>query len=67
GYGCNMTVRLSVIHAHGIRFDEDLPLYAWLEDVDLSRRMAPYGRIVGSATMRGVHLGSKRGRSSGIR
>lgn len=67
GYGCNMTVRLSVMNAHAIRFDEDLPLYAWLEDVDLSRRMAVHGRIVGCAAMRGVHLGTKRGRSSGIR
>ncbi|MGL4289901.1 MAG: glycosyltransferase family 2 protein [Phreatobacter sp.] len=67
GYGCNMAVRLSVINRHAIRFDEDLPLYAWLEDVDMSRRMAAHGRIVSCAAMRGVHLGTKRGRSSGIR
>lgn len=67
GYGCNMAVRLGVLNAQRIRFDEDLPLYAWLEDVDLSRRMAAHGRIVGSAAMRGVHLGTKRGRCSGLR
>jgi Glycosyltransferase like family 2 len=67
GYGCNMTFRLGVIHRHGLRFDEDLPLYGWLEDVDFSRRIARHGRIVQASAMRGVHLGTKGGRSSGLR
>jgi GT2 family glycosyltransferase len=66
-YGCNMAVRLAPIHAHGVRFDETLPLYGWLEDVDFSRQLAHYGRIVKNSRMIGVHLGIKGGRFSGIR
>ncbi len=62
-----MAVRLTPVHAHGLRFDENLPLYGWLEDVDFSRRVAPYGRIVKNWRMKGVHLGNKRGRTSGVR
>jgi hypothetical protein len=65
GYGCNMALRVSALHAHGLRFDEALPLYSWLEDVDFSRRLAPFGRLVRAGTMRGVHLGTKRGRTPG--
>ncbi|WP_118137353.1 glycosyltransferase family 2 protein [Oceanicella sp. SM1341] len=67
GYGCNMVVRLAPVRAHGLAFDEGLPFYAWLEDVDFSRQIAAHGRIVKSARLRGVHLGSKRGRSPGRR
>ncbi|MGQ4275065.1 glycosyltransferase family 2 protein [Terrihabitans sp. B22-R8] len=67
GYGCNMTVRMSVLRMHGLRFDEDLPLYGWLEDVDFSRRIASYGRVVINSRMQGIHLGVKRGRISGVR
>ena len=63
GYGCNMAVRMS--SAEGLRFDEALPLYGWLEDVDFSRRLAARGRIVRSEALRGVHLGVKSGRSPG--
>lgn len=66
GYGCNMAIRLAPVRAHHVRFDEDLPLYGWLEDIDFSRRLAPYGRIVRYPALRGVHLGTKRGRSSGV-
>jgi hypothetical protein len=65
-YGCNMVVRLAPIHAHGLRFDEDLPLYGWLEDIDFCRRVAPYGRIVKNQKMAGVHLGHKGGRPNGV-
>lgn len=65
-YGCNMVFRLQPIRAHGLMFDEKLPLYAWLEDVDFSRQLAPHGRIVRSSSLRGVHLGTKRsGRTPG--
>lgn len=67
GYGCNLGVRLSVVFAHDIRFDENLPLYGWLEDIDFSRRVAPFGRVVASSQLYGVHLGTKRGKSSGVR
>ena len=67
GYGCNMAVRLATVRAHAVRFDEELPLYAWLEDVDFSRSIAPFGQIVRLEAARGVHLGIKTGRQSGIR
>lgn len=67
GYGCNMAFRLAPIRKHGVRFDARLPLYSWLEDVDFSRQLAPCGRIVRAASLRGVHLGVKMGRTSGIR
>lgn len=67
GYGCNMSVRLDVVNRHGLRFDEDLPLYGWLEDVDFSRRVAVHGRIVQCGRLQGVHLGAKSGRVSGRR
>lgn len=58
-YGCNMIIRMATTRAHGLWFDENLPLYAWLEDVDFSRRLAPYGRIVKEPRLKGVHLGTK--------
>lgn len=66
-YGCNMGINLRVARQHGIRFDQALPLYAWWEDVDFSRRMARYGRIVRVRPAVGVHLGTKSGRQSGVR
>jgi GT2 family glycosyltransferase len=66
-YGCNMAVRLAPVHAHGVRFDEKLSLYGWLEDVDFSRQLARFGRIVKNRRMVGVHLGTKGGRVSGVR
>jgi len=66
-YGCNMAVRVAPVRANGLRFDENLPLYGWAEDVDFCRQLAIYGRIVENAGMTGVHLGVKGGRTSGIR
>jgi GT2 family glycosyltransferase len=66
-YGCNMCLRLAPVRNHGIRFDEVLPLYGWYEDVDFSRRLSPYGAIVRISTACGVHLGTKGGRTSGVR
>lgn len=66
GYGCNMAIRLAPARANRIRFDERLPLYSWLEDVDYSRQLAAHGRVVRATALRGVHLGTKRsGRSPG--
>jgi GT2 family glycosyltransferase len=67
GYGCNMAVRVAPMYEHGVLFDERLPLYSWQEDVDLSRRLAAFGTVVQIAAARGVHLGVKIGRSSGMR
>jgi hypothetical protein len=50
-----------------LRFDERLPLYAWQEDVDFSTQIARRGRVIRLNTLRGVHLGIKSGRVSGVR
>lgn len=67
GYGCNMAIRHDVAQAHGIRFDERLPLYAWSEDMDFTHRLGRHGRMVKLRGARGVHLGVKQGRTSGRR
>ncbi|WP_211850244.1 glycosyltransferase family 2 protein [Plastoroseomonas hellenica] len=67
GYGCNMAVQAAVARRHGIRVDERLPLYAWQEDVDFTRRLAAHGAVLRLAGARGVHLGTKLGRGSGLR
>lgn len=67
GYGCNMAIRLDPVRTNGLKFDEELPLYAWLEDVDFSRSLAPFGRIVRVEHAKGVHLGVKSGRQRGVR
>lgn len=67
GYGCNMAVRMSTVHICRLRFDEKLPFYGWLEDVDFSRAVSRFGRVVISPHLLGVHLGTKTGRMSGRR
>lgn len=67
GYGCNMAIRMDVARRHGIRVDERLPLYAWQEDVDFTRRLAAHGTVARLPAARGVHLGTKHGRGSGRR
>lgn len=62
-YGCNMAVRMGVFPC--ARFDERLPLYGWLEDLDFSGQLA--GRLVVAQACGGVHLGSKNARVSGRR
>jgi len=66
GYGCNMIVRISALN--GCRFDENLPLYAWLEDRDFSHRLT-MGKFppVELANAAAVHLGWRSGRVSGVR
>ncbi|HYF08477.1 MAG TPA: glycosyltransferase [Acetobacteraceae bacterium] len=66
-YGCNMAIRLAPACAQGIRFDEALPLYAWYEDIDFSRRLGAHGAILRLPGARGVHLGVKAGRVKGLR
>jgi GT2 family glycosyltransferase len=67
GYGCNMAIRLDVVRRYGLRFDEQLPLYGWYEDIDFTRRVGRSGDIVRSLAACGVHLGARSGRTSGIR
>lgn len=67
GYGCNMAIRLATIRNTLMRFDINLPFYGWLEDVDFCVRASVHGRIVKLPGARGVHLGVKSGRGSGIR
>src|SRR5262249_5577497 len=67
GYGCNMAVRMAPILAHGLRFDEALPLYAWYEDIDFTRALGRHGAILRLAGARGVHLGVKAARTPGLR
>ena len=66
-YGCNMAVRCSTVREECIRFDEKLPLYAWQEDVDFSRQLSKFGEVVFDSRLRGVHLGHKSGRTSGVK
>lgn len=66
-YGCNMVVRLAPVLEQALKFDEELPLYGWLEDVDFSRTIACHGRSVKVAGALGVHLGAKSGRQPGLR
>lgn len=67
GYGCNMAVRMRFIIENDVRFDEALPLYGWFEDVDFSIQAAQFGRVVQADSLRGIHLGTKTGRTSGLR
>lgn len=67
GYGCNMSLRMAPVRDHGLLFDVRLPLYGWLEDIDFSRRLAAHGRVANCSSLRGVHLATKRGRTSGLR
>ena len=64
-YGCNMAVRMSALG--GARFDETLPLYGWLEDLDLTAPLRQQGRLIQCRRLVGAHRGVKRGRTSGIR
>lgn len=64
-YGCNMAIRVDA--AAGLRFDEALPLYGWLEDIDFTYRLGRRGMLVKSDRLRGVHMGAKGGRTSGLR
>lgn len=66
GYGCNMLVRASA--GRGERFDEQLSLYAWLEDSDFSHRcrVGKEPPVIHSGAC-GVHLGIRSGRMSGLK
>ena len=64
-YGCNMALRMAAIGDE--RFDEQLPLYGWQEDVDFAARIASRGPLRTTNSFAGVHRGAKGGRTSGVR
>lgn len=64
-YGCNMAFVDEVVEK--ISFDENLPLYGWQEDRDYTGLARQYGRVIFFSECRGVHLGTRRGRTSGKR
>lgn len=64
-YGCNMAYRSRAIGT--TRFDERLPLYGWLEDVDFGSRLIGRGTVAFTNAFAGVHQGIKNGRTSGVR
>jgi GT2 family glycosyltransferase len=64
-YGCNMFVRTEI--AKKIKFDENLPLYGWLEDLDFSIRSREFGQIVHNQKSGLVHLATVTGRGSEVR
>jgi hypothetical protein len=60
-----MMVRANLLKA--IRFDEALPLYSWLEDLDLQAQLVRHGSTAQVYGCLGVHLGTRGGRTSGVR
>lgn len=64
-YGCNMAMRMSAVGDQ--RFDENLPLYGWQEDVDFSARLNRKGKMRRTSLLTGVHLGNPGGRTPGLR
>ena len=64
-YGCNMAMRVDALG--GRRFDERLPLYGWLEDLDFTNRLLDEGRLVRLDSLIGAHRGVKAARVSGLR
>ncbi|MEA3092648.1 MAG: hypothetical protein QOJ04_3990 [Caballeronia sp.] len=62
--GSNMAFRYSALR--GLKFDERLPLYAWLEDHDFRGQIERHGHVVRADALWGVHLGHKQGRLRGV-
>lgn len=58
-YGCNMVIRAAAVRAN--LFDERLPLYGWLEDLDFARRVMREGRLVRANGVVTAHQGSNSG------
>jgi GT2 family glycosyltransferase len=59
-HGCNMIIRRAVLEYE--QFDEELPLYSYNEDYDLSMRLKTYGRVGRFFGCIAVHLESPGGR-----
>ena len=58
-YGCNMAMRAPALA--DLSFDERLPLYSWLEDLDMSRRLRRRGRVVRASSCVAAHQGNAVG------
>ncbi len=63
-YGCNMAFRAAAIGT--ARFDENLPLHGWQEDMDFAAVMQARGRVIKTNAFAGVHRGVNKGRSPGF-
>jgi GT2 family glycosyltransferase len=59
-YGCNMIIRRAILNYE--TFDENLPLYSYGEDYDLSIRLERYGLVGRFEGCVGVHLETSGGR-----
>lgn len=59
-HGCNMVIRRDVLEYE--QFDEELPLYSYNEDYDLSLRLEAYGRVGRFIGCISVHLETPSGR-----
>lgn len=64
-HGCHFAVRRAVFDH--LVFDERMPLYGWLEDVDFGRSCRKFGRVGCIGGARVVHLAERGGRTSGVR
>jgi GT2 family glycosyltransferase len=64
-YACNAVVRSGPLRE--TLFDENLPLYSYGEDYDLSIRLKKFGRVGRLSNAVGVHLQAHTGRISGKR
>ncbi|WP_146234123.1 glycosyltransferase family 2 protein [Curtobacterium sp. MCPF17_046] len=58
-YGCNFCVRWAA--TRDLRFDEDLPLYSWLEDLDYAKRALSRGQLLRVDSAVTAHRGSSTG------
>ena len=65
GEGQNIFVRSQVFEK--VLFDENLPLYGWLEDLDFATNILRYGRIIMNTETCWAHIGSPGGRTTGLR
>jgi GT2 family glycosyltransferase len=63
--GCNMAFRVKAIQH--LKFDERLVLYGWLEDRDFGVRAGTVTKMIFTDLVWGVHLGTRRGRTSDLR
>jgi GT2 family glycosyltransferase len=59
-FGCNMVIRRTILNYE--QFDENLPLYSYGEDYDISIRLERYGLVGRFAGCVGVHLETPGGR-----
>lgn len=65
GEGQNIFVRSQVFDK--VLFDENLPLYGWLEDFDFATNILRFGRIIMNTETCWAHIGTPSGRTTGLR